>query len=359
MMGNRTLGFVLGAAVLGSALPRDVFGNREDDFTFACSIVVPLTRIPGALEEYVSLLPEQAPPGKPWEGQPFWKGISNAFASLAGADLEGQTATALVASLGEGQSPENLVESFITYGKSLLASLGAKGGILWTLAGNLRVQIWPSVYDPSRRRFTTFGLDLHRVYAQSLANFAGLYHLSKDQKSFLLELPGKFFGTKGAVPAGSSAGWAPEPTEALCAILLDLQLIYDLSWGKNACTYNLSFLSNQKKLVKQFWVLHLTRFAESLSGVVQTQREAVDDPFGGAEVPDESASAPAAALQGSAPTGPTRGKRAGASSRGEESGEASGSGERAAASGSQARAPGGSSGSTATTRVSIPVFPGD
>jgi hypothetical protein len=349
---------VLGAAALGSALPMDVFGGREDDFAFACSIVIPLARIPGALEEYIPLLPEQAPPGKPWEGQPFWKGISSAFASLAGVDLERQTATALAASLGEGQRPENLVESFTAYGEALLASLREKGGILWTLAGALRAQIWPSVYDPNRRRFTTFGLNLHRVYAQSLANFAGLCHLSEEQKSFLLELPSKFFGTKGAVPSGSPAGWAPEPTEALCAIFLDLQLIYDLNWGKNACTYNLSFLSNQKKLVKHFLVLHLTRFAESLSGVAQIQREATDDPFGGVEVPDESTSAPAAAPQGSGPTAPTRGKRAGTSSRGEESGEVSGSGGRATTPGSQATGPSRSGGSTAA-RSSIPSFPGD
>ncbi|MDR3143376.1 MAG: hypothetical protein LBT57_00775 [Puniceicoccales bacterium] len=336
MMGNRILGIVLGVAALGSAVPGDVFGGREDDFTFACSLVIPLGRIPEALGKYVPLLPEEAPSGNPLGGQSFWQGVSKAFVSLAEAELEGQTAAALYASLKEDQGSGISVENFTGYEKELFKSLGEGEGILLTLAGTLSGQIRPLVYNPNRKGLTAFGSNLYRAYTQSLTSFTSFHRISDEQRSFLLDLLRGFFsiGSKGVVPGGSAAaGWVPEPTEALSSILLDLCLIYELNYGSVARTYNPSFLSSQKEFAKHLLVLHLTRFVEALTRALQAQEEP-KNPFYSADVPDETTAS--TALQESKTTGTTTKKTEGALTK------------KAA-----------SSGSAASSRESVPSFPGD
>jgi hypothetical protein len=275
------IGVALCLSAVSSALQAEIFREKREGLNSAQSIIFTLAAVGDGLKEFVDRLPEQVDAkGSVFGAQPFWKDIPGLWIALASAELDGHSATALKAALEEESTPQDWIKNCLQYGNNFWDSL-KKDGALMKFVAVLRARMWGAVYDAKKRGPTPFGNNLHKAYGQSLVSYVGFYHIDDRQKSLACELLNSFFGKKGTAFSGTSLGWMPEHIEVLYFMLLDLQLVYELKYGKCAHTYNPELLENLVHVAQLFFTHHLIRFCESLGEAMQAQEVADADPFGG------------------------------------------------------------------------------
>jgi hypothetical protein len=274
------VGIVLCFSGVGSALQAEIFKEEREGLNIAQSIIFTLPLIGDELKEFVGRLPEQVEPkGSVFGAQPFWKNIPELWTTLANAELESHSAVALKTASEEESTAQNWIQNYLQYGNNFWDSL-KKDGALMKFIVALRGPIWSVVYDAKKKGFMPFGNNLHKAYGQSLVSYMGLYHIDERQKSLACELLNSFFGKKGTAFSGTSLGWAPEHVEVLYFMLLDLQLLHELKYGKCARTYNPELLEDLIHITRLLFSHHLVRFYESLEEARQAQEAADANPFG-------------------------------------------------------------------------------
>ncbi|MDR2420031.1 MAG: hypothetical protein LBD40_01765 [Puniceicoccales bacterium] len=274
------IGVALCLSGVSSALQAGIFKEEREGLNTAQSIIFTLPLVGDELKGFVERLPEQTDPkGNVWGAQPFWKNIPELWTVLANAELDGHSAVALKAASEEESTAQNWIQNHLQYGGNFWDSLKRDGALMKFIAA-LRGPIWSVVYDVKKKGFTPFGNNLHKAYGQSLVSYMGFYHIDERQKSLACELLNSFFGKKGTAFSGTSLGWIPEHVEVLYFMLLDLQLLYELKYGKCARTYNSELLENLIHIARLFFVHHLVRFHESLGEAKRSQEIADANPFG-------------------------------------------------------------------------------
>jgi hypothetical protein len=277
---KKLIGVALCLSGVGSALQAEIFKEKREGLNSAQSIIFTLALVGDELKGFAGQLPEQVDTkGSVFGAQPFWKDVPELWTALASAELDGHSAIALKAALEEESTPQDWIKNCLQYGNSFWDSLKRDGALMKFIVA-LRTRMWSVVYDAKKRGPTPFGNNLHKAYGQSLVSYMGFYHIDDRQKSLACELLNSFFGKKGTAFSGTSLGWMPEHVEVLYFMLLDLQLIYELKYGKCAHTYNPELLENLVHIAQLFFTHHLVRFCESLGEAKQAQEVADANPFG-------------------------------------------------------------------------------
>jgi len=305
MMCKKSMGAVLCAAAMGSALRAEVFREEREGFQVAHSVIFTLPLIAEELGQYINHLPEQ--PGKGggvFEAQPFWKGVPELFAALASAEFDGQSAVSLKELWEKERNPEDLPRNTIQYGSDLFDSLGKKRTPLWVLVRSIYKKIRPIMFAVTPKKgqsLTPFGASLHKAYGQNLMGFINPYYFGDQEKTLIYDLINGVFNKKDVPFTGAFVRWTSPPMEALCFMLLDFHMLFELSHGGCSRTFNPFLLAPLQNTVKLFFVFHLIRFYEGLVEALQALEEAYVNPCTAGSSDDDtgSTSSVTAAMTGS------------------------------------------------------------